>query len=628
MKIQDIRIENFKSLAKFEITDAPQVVVLAGPNGSGKSSVLEAISTFKEYNWPYTGRRSENFVRTGATYCEIEIRFNVFPGERDYLKSVAGMPDPPNIIKGIMRFDRSGNVVQQNFDNGLPQLLQVYDRQNYPIVGVFDFIDSYRVFRPSQVTSVSLTTTTDAADRSRRFAPADQKFAYLKEYLAQLKMRDIQKAQKEMQAGKKVSLADVGNSLEPIQRLFNRLLAPKEFVDVDLSVSPARYIVKTESGEVDIDHLSSGEKEILFVFADLLKLGPHNSILLFDEPDLHLHQEVDRRIISELTSIGENNQFWTATHSLGIMDSVGYENLFRLESYKGRNQVQRAFDDQSRLEAFRLVAGDAGIVTLGEKIVFLEGTETSDKAILETLVPESRGKIKFVAGGGVRDVMQLGEKIMDLLQTASKFNYFFAIRDRDFLSDSDLAKLRQKGGGRIFVWSRYHIENFLLDHEIIFRVLKRNYLDSPFADAAELLRALAGVAADLSEIILSKWINFDLIEMTQNYNFSVNPANLENDLIRKAQEVSSRISGSLEEGQVRTLLQEKREVVKRALGTDEWMKVFPGRDILKAFRTKYAKDLPYERFRDQVILEMSEQGLVPAEISETLDKIRKTESGG
>jgi predicted ATPase len=43
MKIETIRIENFKTFKKAEIKNLPQMVVLLGPNGSGKSTFFDVF---------------------------------------------------------------------------------------------------------------------------------------------------------------------------------------------------------------------------------------------------------------------------------------------------------------------------------------------------------------------------------------------------------------------------------------------------------------------------------------------------------------------------------------------------------------------------------------------------------
>ena len=53
-------------------------------------------------------------------------------------------------------------------------------------------------------------------------------------------------------------------------------------------------------GEIDIDDLSSGEKEIFNIFVRFHQLNPHESVILFDEADAHLHPDLERRYLQEL----------------------------------------------------------------------------------------------------------------------------------------------------------------------------------------------------------------------------------------------------------------------------------------------------------------------------------------
>jgi AAA15 family ATPase/GTPase len=44
--IRAIRITDFRSLQKAELTDVDNIVPMAGPNGSGKSNLLRALNLF------------------------------------------------------------------------------------------------------------------------------------------------------------------------------------------------------------------------------------------------------------------------------------------------------------------------------------------------------------------------------------------------------------------------------------------------------------------------------------------------------------------------------------------------------------------------------------------------------
>ena len=68
----------------------------------------------------------------------------------------------------------------------------------------------------------------------------------------------------------------------------------------------------------DINDLSSGEKEILFGYLRLSNSAPKHSVILLDEPELHLNPALIRglpQFYHEHVGKALNNQLWLVTHS-------------------------------------------------------------------------------------------------------------------------------------------------------------------------------------------------------------------------------------------------------------------------------------------------------------------------
>ena len=617
MKIQSLTIKNYKCLVDFQIEDASDVVVLAGPNGTGKSSVLEAIVFFKERVGPYHGwTLLGDVVNTGAEFAEISIDFKVYPEEAEYVKRVRNIDLSSDTLEAWIKVARPSRVVDRKVPHGLLELMQTYRNKDFPNVGVFDFYNPYRFIQRKMLKSIVVGAFTDPDEKRRRvsFAPGD-KFAMTKDYLAQLAMSDLQKALTKMRKERvKVGIEDVPDSLKSVKEVFNSLLAPKKFIEVDFSESPIKFVIETPQGEVDIDDLSSGEKEILFGYTELLKLNPRNSIILFDEPDLHLNQEVERKIVPLLTSIGEKNQYWIATHSFGIMDSVQYDELFRLENYSGRNQVTRAFSDEDRYETFRSVAGDVGIVTLGQTIVFLEGTEWADKSILESFFEDYKGKVVFVPSGSVKEVMRISDKILKLLQTSARFNFYYAIRDRDYMSDVKRKNLMETGNKRLYVWERYHVENYLLDFDAIYNVLSRNVTPCPCSNPGDVKEKMIDILRINRDRFLSKMVNYEVNKKLKGIYFDIGFEKLEEQAQGKAKNLKDKLLPVLGTDSIKNIIRNKSEEFQRALESGEWIKILPARDMLRLFISKYGQELRYKPFKNQLVHEIKTENRVLHEV--------------
>jgi predicted ATP-dependent endonuclease of OLD family len=69
-------------------------------------------------------------------------------------------------------------------------------------------------------------------------------------------------------------------------------------------------------------------------YTHLEKLRPTGSVILFDEPELHLHPTLQRRVIAHLRRLTErgNNQIWAITQSEGIVDTTEYKSLYAMNS--------------------------------------------------------------------------------------------------------------------------------------------------------------------------------------------------------------------------------------------------------------------------------------------------------
>jgi predicted ATP-dependent endonuclease of OLD family len=123
--------------------------------------------------------------------------------------------------------------------------------------------------------------------------------------------------------------------LEKIKQSFKIFFPQKVFLE-QLSrtedTKDYRLMIKNEDGTiVDLDQLSSGEREVIAFFTYLCTKITNNSILIIDEPELHLHSKWQSIILYAIHQLFPNSQLFLATHSKEIHQSSSESELFELE---------------------------------------------------------------------------------------------------------------------------------------------------------------------------------------------------------------------------------------------------------------------------------------------------------
>lgn len=169
------------------------------------------------------------------------------------------------------------------------------------------------------------------------------------------------------------------------------------------------------NGDIDIDDLSSGEKEILYTFIRFHQFKTKGAVILFDEADAHLHPDLETRYLQLLRELGQGNQLLITTHSPAMMMEAGTESLYTIRKHPpedGGNQLVRVTRNEELHNVLSELMGSKGIVSFNERIVFIEGSEASaDRAIYDAFYPPSKCNVSFVPAGDSSTVRGIADKV-------------------------------------------------------------------------------------------------------------------------------------------------------------------------------------------------------------------------
>ena len=378
------------------------------------------------------------------------------------------------------------------------------------------------------------------------------------------------------------------------------------------------------SDKHDINDLSSGEKEILFGYLRLRNSAQRNSIILLDEPELHLNPKLiqglpqfyEKHVGTEL-----DNQIWTVTHSDAFLREAISSNGTRVLHMReasidlvGENQIREISGRKEEENAILELIGDIAGYRPGGKVVVFEGEGSEfDKRMTAKLFPAFDRKMNFVSGGNRATVRRLHEA----LDSESSHNRVtFSIVDLDDASQEDANEDRG-----MYTWDVYHIENYLLEPTVILEVLNRASLDgAAFENESEVEEALRVIAKEHTDIMVEHWIRAKahrairrVIKLKDNQQ-GIDPATKVASKVQESSaQISDLVSNELSHERLTEIATERRRVLEVALSdATEWTKVFRGRDILSTFVSKYGKGLSYQAMRDMIVNTMSEQGYRPS----------------
>src|SRR5665213_1384134 len=495
MYVRAVRIKKYRHLENVEIgpfrepTVQSDIIALAGANGGGKTSILELIGFALSNVWSlaWSSARSQE----GSSF---EIELAISKNEKHLIKQhfetahgiltpeVTAQIDVGTYFRGFSfaegEYAKNPNHYNQ-VHSAVTQALRTQYKQH---LGFFMRSDRHFAPKPFDNRVLLQYEKQRAYDYAWQWAfnTFEAQYKDIYEFLVGERFHYYRKLGQHRH--REVLKQDAGDTpvdpLKPYDALLQLLFPEYKFTEPTKDIPDNLYVELPTRDTIPFNDLSSGEKEVFFITTFFLGQNVQNAVILIDEPELHLHPELARLLIKTMLSVKPHNQIWVATHNPEIIDEAGLDHTTFIERDPATRKAiaTNGADEDAGVQQLRKLFGLSGFMGVGRRMVFLEGEESSlDRKIFSRLLPSKSLGIKLIPARTVGNVPRINQAVLAILESSISVSDFYLIRDRDYLTDDLAKKYIERAKGRIYVLNRHHIENYILDDDIISLALNELY---------------------------------------------------------------------------------------------------------------------------------------------------------
>ncbi|MDB5255871.1 MAG: hypothetical protein JWM14_566 [Chitinophagaceae bacterium] len=380
MKIEKLRIQNFKVYRDTEIRDLPNLCVFLGANGSGKSTLFDvfgflsdALKSNVKTALNKRGGFREVYSRNGEGPIEFEIKFRNpdLDGKKQplitYELSIDLKPNSqiPFVSKEILSYRRG--------KHGRPfRFLEFTNGKGFATTNEDEFEIEKQDFEEQREEQ-----TLDAPDiLALKGLGQFQKFKSISSFRRLLdnwyvSNFQIQAAQNVEDTGLSEHLSTTGNNLAQVTKyIFEnypdtfRLILEKmktrvpgiEKVEASETID-GRIVLQFRDGSFKdpfISRFVSDGTIKMFAYLVLLNDPQPHPLLCIEEPENYLHPELLLELAEEFREYAnKGGQVFVSSHSPDFVNALEISELFWLNKENGHTVIKRASDDEMVKNLFR-----------------------------------------------------------------------------------------------------------------------------------------------------------------------------------------------------------------------------------------------------------------------------------
>ena len=314
------RLQTFEKDYNSNSRPGKKHLILTGKNGSGKSSLLQALS------------KHLNFLTRGDKYV-IEKSISENEHNKECLENEKASQEAISEVEKTicaqkkMLFDAKAGVSLEF--NILPYEFQKLFSEGDFILAYYEATRKFDAIIPKHVEKVALKDNYGISEFPRN--------EFVK-YILDLKMTEALA----MASGKIERAEQIGKWFENFEKLLKQIF-DDDSVRMMFDEETFAFTIQQDGREpFDFKQLSEGYAAILDIVVDIVvRMEKHLNgrltfdlpgIVLIDEIETHLHLELQKNVLSFLTSVFPNIQFIVSTHSPFILSSASNAVIYDLEN--------------------------------------------------------------------------------------------------------------------------------------------------------------------------------------------------------------------------------------------------------------------------------------------------------
>ena len=374
MKIEVIKIKNFRGIEELRIQLNPKFNLLIGENGAGKTAILEAIAVgMSSFFLGMPGIPSRNirdedirYFKTPdgsyefATNTKVEV-------EKGWVESPLGVVITENKSIGEISWYKERNGITGKTLNDKKSLLKMLSQDIYHRIG-----DSKRTTNISLPVLAYYSTARLWKEARENKKGSDKEDDIIKNlpsryrgYRDALEITSTFKIMLDWFESKFLDQAVNKSSTFQLECVKNAIISNIQgATDIKWYFEKDRiqtlYICFDNGKEIPFSYLSDGYRNLLAIFSDLawrcVTLNPHfgvvanlktEGMVLIDELDLHLHPAWQKTIVKQLKDTFPKIQFVANTHSPFIIQETEEGELYKIND---NGEISIGGADDSSLE--------------------------------------------------------------------------------------------------------------------------------------------------------------------------------------------------------------------------------------------------------------------------------------
>lgn len=374
MKIESIRLKNFKAFQDAEILDIPRFCVVVGANGSGKTTLFDVFGFLKDcltYNvrqaLQVRGGFSEVISRRAPENdpIEIEIKYRMEIADVDRLVTYSlkiGMVDnKPTVMREILRYKRGRYGSPFHF-------LDFSQGRGYAITNEEDFDKPDEELERAEESLGRDVLAIKGLGQFDRFKAAHAFRQLIEKWHVSDFHINLARGSKDA-AGFDEHLSVTGDNLQLVARniyenhnsIFQKIVEVMKrrvpgIHDIKPVSTPDGRLLLSFQDEAFVDpfidkYVSDGTIKMFAYLVLLYDPEPH-PLLCVEEPENQLYPSLLWELAEEFRAYAERGgQVFVSTHSPDFLNAVQLDEVYWLVKEAGCTSIKRARDD-AQLAAF------------------------------------------------------------------------------------------------------------------------------------------------------------------------------------------------------------------------------------------------------------------------------------